>query len=530
MAVRPKPVVLAILDGWGVAPPSRGNAIAMANTPVFDELIRVYPTTVLQAAGDAVGLPYGEMGNSEVGHLSLGTGRIIYQDLPRIMKAVSDGSFFTNEVLLQAMDQVKKMKTTLHLIGLLSSGGVHSSNEHAHAVVELAAKHGLEKVAVHAILDGRDTARDSGKGFIQKLQTVMTKLKLGRIATVAGRFYAMDRDNRWDRIEKAYRAMAQGVGVKAHDPIKAIEQSYRQGIYDEQVVPTVITAGKEKPLLVGPGDAVIFFNFRSDRARQLTEAFVLPGFHHFKRDYLADLFFVTMTEYEKDVPVAVAFPPQTVEHSLAKVLSDQGLRQLHVAETEKYAHVTFFFNGGREEAWPGEERVLIPSPMVASYDQTPRMSAVEITERLLRELNTGHYDFAVVNFANADMVGHSGNIEATVQAIEVLDQSLGQIVTDVTGIDGVVAITADHGNAEDKIDPQTGRLNKEHTANPVPFLLIGNQWRSRPGLTAGRDLSTLPASGVLADVAPTILELMRLPKPQDMTGRSLVSLLTRRRD
>lgn len=525
MAVRPKPVVLVIFDGWGVAAPSRGNAIAMANTPVYDELVTSYPTTVLQAAGDAVGLPYGEMGNSEVGHLSLGTGRILYQDLPRIMKAISDGSFFQNQAFLQAIDQVKKNNGTLHIIGMFSSGGVHSSNEHGYALLELAVQQGLDNIAVHAILDGRDTPRDSGKGYIEKLEAVIAKLGKGHIASLMGRFYAMDRDNRWDRIEKAYQAIVMGEGETAASPTAAIDQSYRQGIYDEQLVPVVFGDTKTT---VKAGDAVIFFNFRPDRARQLTKAFVLPGFDHFKRSYLSDLFFVTMTEYEKDLPVVVAYPPETVENSLAKVLSDHSMRQLHIAETEKYAHVTFFFNGGREEAWPGEERILIPSPMVSSYDQTPSMGATEITNRLIKELNTGHVDFAVVNFANADMVGHTGNIEAAIRAIEVLDQCLGQIITDVLGVDGVVLITADHGNAEDKIDPRSGHINKEHTANPVPFVVVANGYRSTQPQNVGRDLSSMPASGILADVAPTVLDIMHIIPPQDMTGRSLLSYMIRK--
>ncbi|MFH0951775.1 MAG: 2,3-bisphosphoglycerate-independent phosphoglycerate mutase [Patescibacteria group bacterium] len=527
MAVKRQPVVLVILDGWGVAVPSRGNAIDMAKTPVYDELIMKYPTTVLQAAGDAVGLPYGEMGNSEVGHLSMGTGRIIYQDLPRIMKGISDGTFFENQAFLKAIEHVKKNKSTFHIVGMFSSGGVHSANEHGHALIELCAQQKLSDVAIHVILDGRDTAQDSGKKFVEKLQSIIKEVGVGRIATIAGRYFSMDRDNRWDRVAKSYRAMVMGEGVKTADPLAAIDQSYEKNVFDEQLEPVVITDEKNPPRLIKDGDAAVFFNFRSDRARQLTKTFVLPGFTKFDRgNYLKDLLFVTMTEYDKDLPVAIAYPPVIVENSLAKVLSDAGIKQLHIAETEKYAHVSFFFNGGQEKAWPGEERALIPSPMVASYDQTPAMGSREITDRLVRELKSGQYGFVVVNYANADMVGHTGSIESTVKAVEVIDECLGRILKTVLSLNWVMMITADHGNAEDKINPQTGFINKEHTANPVPLILASNEWQRRDTTTeVGQNLATLSASGVLADVAPTILDIMGLTKPPDMTGRSLLNIL-----
>jgi 2,3-bisphosphoglycerate-independent phosphoglycerate mutase len=527
MAVSKKPVVLVVFDGWGVAPPSRGNAIDMAKTPIYDECVASCPTTILQSSGDAVGLPFGEMGNSEVGHLSLGTGRIIYQNLPRIMKAISDGTFYKNKALLQAVQTARKKNSTLHVMGMFSSGGVHSSNEHGYALLELCAQQGLKDVAVHAFLDGRDTPRDSGRNFIEKLQTTISKLGLGRIATIAGRYYAMDRDNRWDRIEKCYRAMVFADGPTAVDPLAAIDASYKKGVYDEEFLPTIITQDKQAVTQIKNEDVVVFFNFRPDRARQLTKALALPGFEKFDRgDYLKHLLFVTMTEYEKDLPVEIAYPPQQVKNSLARVLSDAGFHQLHLAETEKYAHVTFFFNGGLEAAWPGEERVLIPSPMVTSYDQKPAMSARDLTDRLIKELDTGHYDFIVVNFANADMVGHTGNIEATVEAIEVLDEALGRIIKATLSINGAVVITADHGNAEDKINPQTGQQNKEHTANPVPFILVAKEWQREPAVaTVGHDMSATKSSGVLADVAPTVLEIMGITKPADMTGQSLLSLM-----
>lgn len=517
------PIVLAILDGFGIAPPSRGNAIDLARTPNLDRFISSYPAYTLQAAGESVGLPWGEMGNSEVGHLSMGSGKILYQDLPRITRAISNGAFFQNPAFAQAVEVVKARHARLHLIGVLSTGGVHGIMDHLLALVEYARTSGLTDVFIHGILDGRDTPSQSGKVFVEKLLTRLQELGVGRIVTLSGRFWAMDRDNRWDRIARAYRAIVEGKSDHtAPDPIAAIEASYAAQVFDEEFVPTVLTDAQGKPLAtVGYHDAVIFTNFRPDRARQLTKAFVLPGFEKFPRgEYLKDLTFVTMTQYEEKLPVTVAFPPEKVETPLAKILADHGLKQLHIAETEKYAHVTFFFNGGEEKAFPGEDHVLIPSPAVVSYDQKPSMSAREITQRVVTELAAGTYQFYVINFANADMVAHTGNLPATVAAIETLDTFLGEIATAVLDVGGVLLITADHGNAEGLLDLQTGRIDKEHSATPVPFIVVGREWEGK-GMGGPRDLSGFTPLGVLADVAPTILRLFGLPIPRDFTGRGI---------
>ncbi len=522
-----QPAVLIILDGFGVAPPSRGNAIALAKTPVLDQLMENYPTMTLQAAGEAVGLPWGEMGNSEVGHLALGSGRIIFQDLPRITRSIVDGSFFTNPVFHQATERAFQ-GGKLHLIGLLSSAGVHSFDEHAFALLEFCQRQKVAEVYLHVILDGRDSPYNSGAECVQKLLRKISGIGLGKIATVSGRYYAMDRDNHWDRTDLAYQAMVKGAGPTATDPVAAIEASYRQGVYDEQFVPTVITDNGQPVATIGDQDAVIFFNFRSDRARQLTKAFVLPGLDKFPRQpYLQDLLFVTMTEYEKNLPVSVAFPPEEVTEPVARVYSDAGLKQLHAAETEKYAHVTFFFNGGREAPFSGEDRILVPSPSVPSYDQKPEMSAKDVTDRVEQALQTGQYAFVVINFANPDMIGHTGNIPATITAIETVDECIGRIVEATQQIGGFVMITADHGNAEEKINGQTGEVSKEHSSNPVPLIIVGDQLpASLERYTAPmRDLSSLTPVGVLADVAPTLLSLAGLPVPSSMGGHNLLHRL-----
>ncbi|MFA5127261.1 MAG: 2,3-bisphosphoglycerate-independent phosphoglycerate mutase [Patescibacteria group bacterium] len=523
---RPRPVVLIILDGFGIAPPSRANAISLAKTPNFDKYSNHYPLMPIAAAGEAVGLSWGEMGNSQVGHLSLGSGLIPYQNLPRINKAITDGSFFKNEAFLAAIKHAKDKNSALHLIGLVSSGGVHSYNEHLYALIELAHQHKVSRVCIHAFLDGRDTLYNSGLNFIIKLQEKLVSVGTGVIATISGRFWAMDRDNRWDRIAKAYAAMVDGQSDElASDPAIAIQKSYAQNIYDEQLVPTVIIDDLGKPKgKISDGDAVIFFNFRSDRARQLTEALTVPGFEKFSRTYFKNLSMVTMTEYEKDLPVKVAFPPLTIDTPLARVISEAGLKQLHIAETEKYAHVTYFFNGGQEQIYPGEDRILVPSPQVASYDQKPDMSAREITSKVSQAIKEGKYDFIVINFANPDMVAHTGNIQATVQAIETLDQLAGEIVDTTLSYEGVVLITADHGNAEGLFDLQTGEIDKEHSSNPVPLFIVGKDFTGKSvlaGMTS-TDLSRITPVGVLADVAPTILKIMGLKKPPQMTGSPLI--------
>ena len=524
-----QPAVLIVIDGFGVAPPSRGNAIALAKTPVFDRLIETYPAMTLQAAGDAVGLAWGEMGNSEVGHLTIGSGKVIYQDLPRITRSIVDGSFFTNPAFIQAIETVKQHDSQLHIMGMFSPSGVHSFDEHAFALLELCQRQHLKKVFLHVILDGRDSPYNSGLQFITKLQKKITSIGVGAIATISGRYYAMDRDNHWDRIALVYQAMTAGQGPTAIDPLTAIQESYNRGVYDEQFIPTVLVHEDKPVATVQDKDAVIFFNFRSDRAREITKAFTVPGWEKFPRsEYLKDLVFITMTEYEKDLPVTVAFPPEVVTEPLAKVYSDAGLKQLHAAETEKYAHVTFFFNGGLEQPFPGEDRILVPSPSLPSYDLKPEMSARQVTDRVIQALNTGQYSLVVINFANPDMIGHTGNIPATMKGIETVDRCVGEIVEATLSINGFVMITGDHGNAEQKIDGQTGAVNKEHSANPVPLLIAANSLP--PGIldrfrAPVRDLSSLTPVGVLADVAPTLLGLAGLPIPHDMTGHNLFANL-----
>ncbi|MBT4849529.1 2,3-bisphosphoglycerate-independent phosphoglycerate mutase [Candidatus Parcubacteria bacterium] len=523
---RPKPVVLLILDGFGIAPPSRSNAISLAKTPNFDKYSSNYPIMPLAASGEAVGLSWGEMGNSQVGHLALGSGVIPYQDLPKITKAITDGEFYENEAFIKACDHVKKNDSALHLMGLVSSGGVHSYNEHLYALIELAKKQKVTRLFVHCFLDGRDVPYNSGLNFITKLQDKLKEVGLGQIATLSGRFWAMDRDNRWDRVEKAFRAMVDGESDKKYeDPLKAIQDSYDTKVYDEEFVPTIITNDLGKPRAqIKDKDAIIYFNFRSDRARQLTQSLVLPAFEKFKRDYFQNLFMVTMAEYEKDLPAIVAFPPLQIEMPMARVLSEAGLKQLHIAETEKYAHVTYFFNGGKETIYEGEDRTLIPSPQVTSYDQKPAMSAREITAKITQFIKEGAYDFVVANYANPDMVGHSGNIQATIESIEILDQLIAEVVDTTLSYDGVVLITADHGNAESLYNMQTGEIEKDHTNSPVPLFIIGSEFAGKSVLSGmtGTDLSHVTPVGVLADVAPTILKIMGIKKPPEMTGSSLV--------
>lgn len=521
-----RPIMLMIIDGFGVAPPSRGNAIALAKTPNLDRFMERYPTVTLQAAGESVGLPWGEMGNSEVGHLSLGAGKIIFQDLPRITRSIVDGSFFSNPVFHQVTARAFA-GGRVHIVGMFSSAGVHSFDEHAFALLELCQRAKAKEVFFHVILDGRDSPYNSGLEFVAKLQRKMQTIGLGKIATISGRFYAMDRDSHWDRTEKTYQAMVYAQGPTTADPLEAIRSSYAHEVYDEQFLPTVVTSDGQPTATITEQDAVVFFNFRPDRARQLTKAFVLPGFTKFSRpQYLQNLLFVTMTEYEKDLPVSVAYPTEDVTEPLAKVFSDANISQLHAAETEKYAHVTFFFNGGREAPFPGEERILVPSPSIPAYDKKPAMSAREIVDRVIKSINSARFGFIVVNFANPDMIGHTGNIPATIQAVEFIDTCVGELANAMLEQDGVTLVTADHGNAEEKINGQTGEVSKEHSANPVPLLVIGEHLPPGMGTWRApmRDLSSLIPVGVLADVAPTILRLAGLPIPADMTGRPLFNL------
>ncbi len=523
------PLTLIVLDGWGIAPASRGNAISIARTPNMDKLMQQYPTVAVQASGEMVGLPWAEMGNSEVGHLNIGSGKIIYQNLPMINKAISNGLFFKNEQFLLAMQAVKERGSKLHLMGMVSDGGIHSSQDHLFALLELCRDQGLtENVFLHAFLDGRDTEQNAGLGFIAKLETKMHETGVGAIASLSGRYYAMDRDNRWDRTEAAYNTIRYGRSKEISDsPLKAIEQSYAKNVFDEEFYPTVITSQQGQPIAtVNDGDVIIYFNFRADRARQLTKAFVLPGFSKFDRGGdLSNTMFVCMTEYEKNLPVKVAFAPDTVERPIAKLVDEVGWKQLHIAETEKYAHVTFFFNGGNEEQYANEDRVLIQSPRVPSYDQTPAMSVVEVSDRLVQELATKKYQFIVANFANADMVGHTGNLQAAIAAIEAADAAVGKVAEAVLGMGGTLVVTADHGNAEEMVNLQTGEIIKEHSTNAVPVIManahLQEQRQLFPPVPDG-DLSRLQPSGVLSDVAPTVLGLMGLAKPPEMTSRSLL--------
>lgn len=522
-----RPVVLAIMDGWGIAPDSEGNAVTRAQTPNFKKLLKDYPTMTVYASGNEVGLLFGEMGNSEVGHLNIGAGRVYYQTCPRINKEINDGTFFKNQALLSAIEKVKKNKSQLHLIGLVSSGNVHSSNDHLYALLELCKQQKLSKeVFLHVILDGRDCLYNSGRDFVAELMNKMSEMKVGQIASISGRYYAMDRDNRWDRCEKAYRAMSEGKADRmSDDPIKVIEEAYAQNNFDEEFVPAVITKNGAPVATVKNGDAAIFFNFRPDRARELTQAFVLPGFNKFSKVYLKDLFFVTMSEFEKELPVTVAYAPIVVHNCLAEVISKAGLKQFHIAETEKYAHVTFFLNGTIEDPFPGEDRFLIPSPKVPTYAQKPEMSAAEVTKEVNKAVDSEKYDFIVVNFANPDMVGHTGDLKAGIESCEVTDKCIGDLVEHTLAHNGVVLITADHGNVEEMINLQTGEIDKEHSTNPVPLIFVGKEYIGQAGPAGDPpegDLSLMHPVGVLADVAPTILKLMGIPQPEEMTGQPLI--------
>jgi len=519
MPKRPKPIVLTVLDGWGYSPETKGNAIYLARKPNYDELLKKFPNTLIHTSGPWVGLPEGQMGNSEVGHLNIGAGRIVLMDITRLDLMIKKGEFFRNELLLKAMERGRERQ--LHLLGLLSDGGVHSHINHLFALLRMARENRVERVFVHCFMDGRDTPPNNGIDYLRQLQQRMREYGFssttgGRIATVTGRYYAMDRDNRWDRIERAYRAMVHGEAeYKAPDPIEAIRRSYEQGITDEFVLPVVITtgaAGAAQPVgQIRDDDAVIFFNFRADRARQTTRALVEPGFDKFtdsKRP--KNLFLVAMTQYEKTWPwLQYVLGPEKVEHILAQVFAEMNFKNLRVAETEKYAHVTYFFNGGVEKPFAGEERILVPSPKVATYDLKPEMSAAGVTDNVVKAIEKGDFDAIVMNFANADMVGHSGNLEAAIKAVETVDACLGRIYQVLRPRGGAWIVTADHGNAETMIDLATGGPHTYHTTNPVPLILVTED-----------DKVTL-RNGALQDIAPTLLGVLGVPKPAEMTGRDL---------
>ena len=504
-----KPVVLMVLDGYGLSSNPEGNAIAMAQTPVMDKLMKECPFVEGQASGMAVGLPDGQMGNSEVGHMNIGAGRIIYQDLTRITKAIDDGDFFQNEVLLQAMENCKKNNSDLHLWGLLSDGGVHSHITHLYGLLEMAKKNGLSNVYVHAFLDGRDTPPASGKSFVEALQQ---KMGVGKIASLSGRYYAMDRDNNWDRVEKAYNSLVKGEGVQATDAVQAMADSYANDVTDEFVLPTVIVENGAPLSVVKPNDSVIFFNFRPDRAREMTRAFCDDKFTGFDRQFLP-LTFVCFKDYDETIPnKLIAFQKEEITNTFGEFLAANGLKQLRLAETEKYAHVTFFFNGGVEDPNVDEFRLLVNSPKdVATYDLKPEMSAPEVGMDLVEAIKSDKYDVIVINFANPDMVGHTGVIPAAVKAVERVDELVGEAVKAVEETDGVMFICADHGNAEKMLDYETGKPHTAHTTNPVPFILVN----------AGEGVS-LREGGCLADIAPTLIDIMGLEQPKEMTGKSLI--------
>jgi 2,3-bisphosphoglycerate-independent phosphoglycerate mutase len=517
MAKRPRPIILTVLDGWGYRAESKGNAIALARKPHYDRLLREFPNTLIHTSGPAVGLPEGQMGNSEVGHLNMGAGRIVQMDITRVDQLISSGEFFRQPLLLKAIERGRTRQ--LHILGLLSDGGVHSHIEHLYALLRMARENKLQRVFVHCFMDGRDTPPESGIDFLRQLEQKMREFGVGQVASVIGRYYAMDRDHRWERIEKAYRAIVHGdADAKFSDPIAAIRASYVKGVTDEFVVPAVITS---EPAPGSPGmprgrirddDAVIFYNFRADRARQMTRALAEPGFHEFNDSARPqNLVYVAMTQYEKTWPwLRYILGPEKLEHILANVFAELQFKNLRVAETEKYAHVTYFFNGGVEKPFAGEERVLVPSPKVPTYDLKPEMSAAGVTDAVIHAIDKGDFDAIIMNFANADMVGHSGKLEAAIKAVESVDECLGRINQSLGRHSGAWIITADHGNAETMIDPVTGGPHTYHTTNPVPFVLV----------TADRPVQLKPG-GSLRDVAPTLLGVLGLPEPREMTGHDL---------
>ncbi|MDD6571332.1 MAG: 2,3-bisphosphoglycerate-independent phosphoglycerate mutase [Thermoflexaceae bacterium] len=506
-----KPTVLMILDGYGLNDEKRGNCVANANTPVMDKLMAEGPFVKGYASGMAVGLPDGQMGNSEVGHLNMGAGRIVYQELTRITKEIQDGTFFENEALLAAIENCKRNHSSLHLMGLLSDGGVHSHNTHLYGLLELAKRHGLSDVYVHAFLDGRDTAPDSGLKFVEEAMIKMKEMGVGKVATVMGRYYAMDRDNRWDRVEKAYNAMVKAEGKEASCGKCAVSNSYDEGKYDEFVEPTVVYKDGKPLTTIKDKDSVIFFNFRPDRAREITRAFCDDEFTGFAREKRLDLTYVCFTEYDVTIPnKLVAFHKVSITNTFGEFLAANGKTQARIAETEKYAHVTFFFNGGVEEPNQGEDRILVNSPKVATYDLQPEMSANTVCDKLVEAIRSGKYDVIICNFANPDMVGHTGVEEAAIKAVETVDACVQRAVDAIKEVDGKMFICADHGNAEQLIDYTTGGSFTAHTTNPVPFILV-----NCPGYG-------LREGGCLADIAPTLIELMGMEQPKEMTGKSLL--------
>ena len=507
-----KPTVLMILDGYGLNDRHDGNAVYEAKTPVMDSLMAEYPFVKGNASGLAVGLPDGQMGNSEVGHMNMGAGRIVYQELTRITKEINDGDFFKNEALLAAMKNAKDNDSAIHFMGLLSDGGVHSHNTHLYGLLEMAKREGLKKVYVHCFLDGRDTPPASGKGYIEELQAKMNEIGVGEIGVVSGRYYAMDRDNRWDRVELAYKALTQGEGVKGTDAAQAVQASYDNEKTDEFVLPTVIEKDGKPVASVQDHDSVVFFNFRPDRAREITRAFCDDDFKGFEREKKLDLTFVCFTNYDDTIQnKMVAFNKVQLHNTFGEYLAEHDMTQVRIAETEKYAHVTFFFNGGVEEPNKGEDRILVKSPKVATYDLQPEMSAPQVCDKLVEAIRSDKYDVVIINFANPDMVGHTGVEAAAVKAVETVDECVGRAVEALKEVNGQMFICADHGNAEQLVDYETGEPFTAHTTNPVPFILVNADPKY-----------TLKEGGCLADIIPTLIELMGMEKPEEMTGESLL--------
>ena len=512
---RPKPIALIVLDGFGRGTPSRWNAVSEANTPTFDDLFVNHPWTEVETSGERVGLPTGQMGNSEVGHTILGAGRIVYQDIVRITKSIQDGDFFTNPALVAACEKAVSGGSALHLFGLLSHGGVHSLQAHLDALVKLAVSRRVPKIVVHAFLDGRDTPPTSGVNNVRELTDFLKTQPNAHLGSVVGRYYAMDRDKRWDRVERAYRLLTEGEGVVTTDAVAAVQDAYSRDVNDEFMEPISVRDADGAPAhVVKDGDSVLFFNFRSDRTRELTRAFFEDPFEGFTRRVFPKVLFTTMTEYRADFPLPDAFPPQSLVNSLPEVLAKRGLTNLRIAETEKYAHVTFFFNGGEEKVYPGEERILVPSPKVATYDLKPEMSALEVTEKLLAAIESERFDFILVNFANCDMVGHTGIMEAAMKAVEVVDTCVGRVLAAIRAKGGAALITADHGNAEKMWDEVTNEPFTAHTTGPVPLILDAT---AAPSV----DAKALADGGSLEDVAPTLLGMLGLEQPKEMTGRDL---------
>ncbi len=526
MVLNFKPIVLIVLDGFGAAPYSKSNAVSVAKKPFFDSLLTNYPVNLVKASGLNVGLPQGEVGTSEVGHMTLGSGILRYQSLTKINRSISTGEFFKEQILVKALKKVKKTKCKLHIMGLIGNGAVHASQEHLNALLSMIKKTRInDQTYLHVFLDGRDTARNAGIFHMQDLKKVMDKEKIAGIASMAGRSFGMDRNKNWKKIKLSYDAIVKGEArIKHKDPEAAIKESYKKHVYDEEMEPHVFVDKKNQPIATfSENEVVIFFNFRADRAREITAAMSMPNFEEFETRKFKNLQIITFTEYEKSLPVDVIYPTEHIKNPLCKLFSDLNMKQLHIAETEKYAHVTFFFNGMYEKKFAGEDRILIPSPSVSSYDKQPAMSANEVTQEVLKALKKDKYDFILINYANPDMVGHTGNLKATIKATEVVDKNLALLVPEIVKKGGSVFITGDHGNAEELINPITGEIDKEHNINPVPFLVVNKKLigQPNPALVDG-DLSSLTPVGILSDVAPTLLHVAGIKPPKEMTGRILM--------